>query len=102
MRLIEYHRSNKTGKPCGNVFKKITARPTWGTFVGMILSAEGAGAPAVIENGQSLIGVIDITVCRDYFSSLISSFEMATPPPPDSASIESFPGVFVRAPAILL
>jgi 5'-phosphate synthase pdxT subunit len=69
----------------------------------MILLAEGAaGAPDEIENGQSLIGGIDITVYRDYFSSPMSSFEMATPPPPDSASIESFPGVFIRAPEILL
>ena len=85
--------------------------PTWGTCAGMILLAEKCvGASAVITQGQALIGGVDITVCRNYFGSQISSFEMATPPPPpkneqvettvnDSAA--AFPGVFIRAPAIL-
>ena len=56
---------------------------------------------AVIEDGQSLIGGVDITVARNYFGSQVASFEMATPPPPGSSSDELFPGVFIRAPAIL-
>lgn len=77
-------------------------KPTWGTCAGMILLAEKCvGASAVIENGQSLIGGMDVLVCRNYFGSQISSFEMATPPPPGDESGESFPGVFIRAPAIL-
>jgi len=77
-------------------------KPTWGTCAGMILLAEKCvGASAVIENGQSLIGGMDILVCRNYFGSQISSFEMATPPPPNCENGESFPGVFIRAPAIL-
>ena len=77
-------------------------RPTWGTCAGMILLAEKCiGTSAVIENGQSLIGGIDITVCRNYFGSQISSFEMETPAPPGSSSAQSFPGIFIRAPAIL-
>jgi 5'-phosphate synthase pdxT subunit len=77
-------------------------KPTWGTCAGMILLAEKCvGTSAVIENGQSLIGGIDITVCRNYFGSQVSSFEMVTPPPPGAASTASFPGVFIRAPAIL-
>mmetsp|Transcript_13346 Transcript_13346/g.25334 ORF Transcript_13346/g.25334 Transcript_13346/m.25334 type:complete len:291 (-) Transcript_13346:2474-3346(-) len=83
--------------------------PTWGTCAGMILLAEKCvGTSAVIQQGQALIGGVDITVCRNYFGSQISSFEMATPPPPpavngssDSSSAASFPGVFIRAPAIL-
>lgn len=74
----------------------------------MILLAEKCiGTSAVIENGQSLIGGIDITVCRNYFGSQVSSFEMETPPPPlggstsDSSGSRTFPGVFIRAPAIL-
>jgi glutamine amidotransferase PdxT len=71
MRLIEHHRSSKTGKPCGNVFKNFRDKGLpGGTCVGMIIWAEGAaGAPAVIENGQFLIGGIDIAVCRDFFRS---------------------------------
>jgi 5'-phosphate synthase pdxT subunit len=92
-------------------------KPTWGTCAGMILLAEKCvGASAVIEQGQALIGGVDITVCRNYFGSQISSFEMATPPPPtettastaspneapdDDQKVKSFPGVFIRAPAIL-
>jgi 5'-phosphate synthase pdxT subunit len=70
----------------------------------MILLAEKCvGTSAVIEDGQSLIGGIDITVCRNYFGSQISSFEMETPPPPGSAPDDRpyYPGVFIRAPAIL-
>lgn len=74
----------------------------WGTCAGMILLAEKCiGTSAVITDGQSLIGGVNITVCRNYFGSQISSFEMATPPPPGQDSVENFPGVFIRAPAIL-
>ena len=91
-------------------------KPTWGTCAGMILLAERCvGTSAVITKGQSLIGGVDILVCRNYFGSQISSFEMATPPPPplpmsglslDGMDVEEdndapFPGVFIRAPAIL-
>lgn len=81
-------------------------KPVWGTCAGMILLAEKCiGTSAVIEDGQSLIGGVDITVCRNYFGSQISSFEMATPPPPgdddDDEGSTSFPGIFIRAPAIL-
>ena len=87
-------------------------KPTWGTCAGMILLAEKCiGTSAVIQQGQALIGGVDITVCRNYFGSQISSFEMATPPPPPASSLSSsstesttttpFPGVFIRAPAIL-
>jgi 5'-phosphate synthase pdxT subunit len=110
-------------------------KPTWGTCAGMILLAERCvGTSAVITNGQSLIGGMDVLVCRNYFGSQISSFEMDTPPPPrpphDDTLLEMmnklelgnsnnnnnkmeldnnevnisdtpFPGVFIRAPAIL-
>jgi len=96
-------------------------KPTWGTCAGMILLAERCvGTSAVITKGQSLIGGVDILVCRNYFGSQISSFEMNTPPPPKPSSgwwdhsnndndgktneggnNAPFPGVFIRAPAIL-
>lgn len=107
-------------------------KPTWGTCAGMVLLAERCvGTSAVITNGQSLIGGMDVLVCRNYFGSQISSFEMDTPPPPrptyDDTLLETmikmklgndnnntmerdneynssdapFPGVFIRAPAIL-
>jgi 5'-phosphate synthase pdxT subunit len=117
-------------------------KPTWGTCAGMILLAERCvGTSAVITDGQSLIGGMDVLVCRNYFGSQISSFEMNTPPPPrppchgelrrmmgggradhhpslggercvldddDDVHLSGrdddatpFPGVFIRAPAIL-
>ncbi len=84
--------------------KKFTQskKPVWGTCAGMILLAERCvGGSAVIENGQSLIGGMDVLVCRNYFGSQISSFEMATPCPPGFEDGGDYPGVFIRAPAIL-
>ena len=76
-------------------------KPTWGTCAGMILLAEKCvGTSSVIENGQALIGGMDVLVCRNYFGSQVSSFEMPTPAPPGIGE-EAFPGVFIRAPAIL-
>lgn len=93
--------SGKTLWECLQEFSK--SKPTWGTCAGMILLAEKCiGTSAVIENGQSLIGGINITVCRNYFGSQVSSFELSTPPPPTSKEDQTtFPGVFIRAPAIL-
>lgn len=87
-----------------NALKKFiqSGKPTWGTCAGMILLAERCiGASAVIENGQSLIGGLDILVCRNYFGSQISSFEMSTPAPPGFEEGGNYSGVFIRAPAIL-
>eukprot|EP00978_Attheya_sp_CCMP212_P013036 scaffold32535_cov44-Attheya_sp.AAC.3 len=77
-------------------------KPTWGTCAGMVLLADRCvGGSAVITNGQSLIGGMDVLVCRNYFGSQVSSFEMATPCPPGSQDTSDYPGVFIRAPAIL-
>mmetsp|Transcript_8275 Transcript_8275/g.12735 ORF Transcript_8275/g.12735 Transcript_8275/m.12735 type:complete len:285 (+) Transcript_8275:148-1002(+) len=77
-------------------------KPTWGTCAGMILLAEKCvGASAVIQDGQALIGGMNVLVCRNYFGSQISSFEMKTPAPPESSDSNPYPGIFIRAPAIL-
>jgi len=79
----------------------VKALPCWGTCAGMILLADKAvGTSATIEGGQALIGGLDVIVCRNYFGSQISSFEMETPAPPGSDQTP-FNGVFIRAPAIL-
>jgi len=79
-----------------------SGKPIWGTCAGMILLAERCvGGSAVIQDGQSLIGGVDVLVCRNYFGSQLSSFEMATPPPPGFENKGDYPGVFIRAPAIL-
>mmetsp|Transcript_4398 Transcript_4398/g.6518 ORF Transcript_4398/g.6518 Transcript_4398/m.6518 type:complete len:291 (-) Transcript_4398:1638-2510(-) len=80
-----------------------SGKPTWGTCAGLILlSNHCVGASAVIENsGALMIGGLNVLVCRNYFGSQISSFEMETPCPPSSTDTSSFPGIFIRAPAIL-
>ena len=76
-------------------------RPCWGTCAGMILLADRCVATAAtIGGGQALIGGLDVVVCRNYFGSQISSFEMPVPAPPGKGE-EDFNGVFIRAPAIL-
>ena len=91
-----------------------SGKPTWGTCAGMILLAERCVGTSAVITTQSLIGGVDILVCRNYFGSQISSFEMGTPAPPlppcrlegakcddDDDEKKPFPGVFIRAPAIL-
>lgn len=79
-----------------------SGKAAWGTCAGLILLSESCvGGSAVIENGQSLIGGMDVLVCRNYFGSQISSFEMETPCPPGIEDTSTYPGVFIRAPAIL-
>jgi len=79
-----------------------SGKPTWGTCAGMVLLAERCvGTSAVIENGQSLIGGLEVLACRNYFGSQISSFEMSIDAPPGYSSKKDYPGIFIRAPAIL-
>ncbi|GMH97367.1 hypothetical protein TrVE_jg7655 [Triparma verrucosa] len=76
-------------------------KPVWGTCAGLILLANSAvGTSAVIDQGSALIGGLDCLVCRNYFGSQISSFELSIKMPP-SIGGEPFKGVFIRAPAIL-
>lgn len=106
MGLIGTATTSRTGQTVWEAlrdFIEVRQKPTWGTCAGMILLAERCvGASAVIQDGQALIGGMDILVCRNYFGSQISSFEMATPPPPSTEDgARPYPGVFIRAPAIL-
>lgn len=79
-----------------------SGKPTWGTCAGMVLLAERCvGTSAVIENGQSLIGGLEVLACRNYFGSQISSFETSIDAPPGFSAKKDYPGIFIRAPAIL-
>ncbi len=103
MGLIGNAAVNPDGKNVWDALRDfVKSKPTWGTCAGMILLADQCvGASAVIENGQALIGGMDILVCRNYFGSQVSSFEMPTPPPPGLEFQDSYPGIYIRAPAIL-
>ena len=111
MGLIGTATTKGAGKNMWECLQEFAQRkPVWGTCAGMILLAEKCiGTSAVIQDGQALIGGVDITVCRNYFGSQVSSFEMETPAPPGISDNNNnqqqcqppFPGIFIRAPAIL-
>ena len=75
--------------------------PIWGTCAGMILLAKDIG-----DESQPLIGLMDLTVERNAYGRQLDSFEAdVVVPALDAVSDEeergrSFPGVFIRAPAI--
>ncbi|CAM9683720.1 unnamed protein product, partial [Scytosiphon promiscuus] len=85
-------------------------RPVWGTCAGMILLSDNALMQK--EGGQSLVGGLNVEVCRNYFGAQKSSFEV----PLDTSVLEvgaegeklaeaakktPYPAVFIRAPAVL-
>ena len=84
-------------------------KPIWGTCAGMILLSDHAIKQAV--GGQSLVGGLDVHVCRNFFGSQIYSCEVdIILEPLTSAALNSenialpadrCPAVFIRAPAIL-
>lgn len=78
-------------------------KPVWGTCAGMILLADQCvGKSSVIVEGQALIGGMDVLVCRNYFGAQVASFERPIAGPPGTETSEDdYPGVFIRAPAIL-
>ena len=85
-------------------------KPIWGTCAGMILLSDHAIKQAV--GGQSLVGGLDVHVCRNFFGSQIYSCEVDIILEPltsaalnsekiASPSADRCPAVFIRAPAIL-
>ncbi|KAF3971046.1 hypothetical protein CMV_005325 [Castanea mollissima] len=96
-KLAEYHNLF----PALREFVKM-GKPVWGTCAGLIFLANKAVGQKT--GGQELVGGLDCTVHRNFFGSQIQSFE-AELPVPELASKEggpeTFPGVFIRAPAIL-
>lgn len=83
-------------------------RPIFGTCAGMILLSDHAIKQC--EGGQSLLGGLDVHVCRNYFGSQLQSKEtnIEIISTSSSGNIETlvtpsnqYRGVFIRAPAIL-
>lgn len=83
-------------------------KPIWGTCAGMLLLSDhtirqGAGS-------ESIVGGLDVRVCRNFFGSQIYSFQVSISIDPDATGdlIRGFDessgkcsAVFIRAPAIL-
>jgi 5'-phosphate synthase pdxT subunit len=94
-----------------------SGKPVWGTCAGMILLSNTAIKSK--DGGQSLVGGLDVQVCRNYFGSQIASCQIPLPWPEemaisspaggddekqeeaDRATRAPFPAVFIRAPAVL-
>lgn len=78
-------------------------KPIWGTCAGMILLSDHAIKQA--EGGQSLVGGLDVHVCRNFFGSQMQSqelaVELAAAAAPALSSGGTSSAVFIRAPAIL-
>jgi 5'-phosphate synthase pdxT subunit len=72
-------------------------KPTWGTCAGMILLSDHCIKTSA---GQSLVGGLDVNVCRNFFGSQISSTEIDIPVE-GLSTMGRYPAVFIRAPAIL-
>jgi 5'-phosphate synthase pdxT subunit len=97
------------GEECG-LFPELkkwveAGKPIWGTCAGMILLSDHAIKQARL--GQSLVGGLDVHVCRNYFGSQMHSCEVdVNIESPFFAMNESdksglVHAVFIRAPAIL-
>lgn len=83
-------------------------KPIWGTCAGMILLSDHAIKKA--KGGQTLVGGLDVHVCRNFFGSQVYScqvdiaLEPSTSVSMEMAGANSDPtckAVFIRAPAIL-
>jgi len=75
--------------------------PVWGTCAGLILLADSA--LNMKEGGQSLVGGLHVGVSRNFFGAQNESFEATLPAPRQLTELggsESFPAIFIRAPAI--
>jgi 5'-phosphate synthase pdxT subunit len=72
------------------------ARPVWGTCAGMILLAKDIGKE------QPALGIMNIVVERNAFGRQRDSFQAKlTVPVLPNGEIKPFPGVFIRAPALV-
>ena len=83
-------------------------KPIWGTCAGMILLSDHAIKQA--KCGQTLVGGLDVHVCRNFFGSQIYSCQVDVTLDPSTAVSMQNSGiecgdtckaVFIRAPAIL-
>jgi 5'-phosphate synthase pdxT subunit len=88
-----------------------SGRPTWGTCAGLIILADRIETSSQKKGGQGLVGGLDVEASRNFFGAQVRSFEASVEAPPrksretkgkdDVAGNNAFPGVFIRAPAIL-
>ncbi|EFA76250.1 SNO glutamine amidotransferase family protein [Heterostelium album PN500] len=74
----------------------------YGTCAGCIMLSDNVEKQK--QGGQTLIGGLDLTISRNYFGRQINSFETVLKLKiggEDHGEVVDFPGIFIRAPAIL-
>lgn len=75
-------------------------KPIWGTCAGMILLADEVVHQK--SGGQSILGGLNISVCRNYYGSQVASFESQLRVSDPSLGQEFRQGgIFIRAPGIV-
>ena len=82
-------------------FVKVKRKPTWGTCAGMILLSEEANR--VKQQGQELIGGLDIRIDRNHFGRQVDSFETHLTMDfldNDATTASPFHCIFIRAPIV--
>lgn len=76
---------------------------TWGTCAGMILLAKVTDNQKI--GGQPSLAIMDTEVSRNYFGRQVQSFEsnisIKHGPLRDTVQNDTYPGIFIRAPAIV-
>ncbi|KAJ1677854.1 Senecionine N-oxygenase, partial [Spiromyces aspiralis] len=82
----------------------VSEKPTWGTCAGLIFLAKKALNTK--KDGQTLLGVLPVTVSRNKFGRQVDSFTVSLPTPcldevTEEGSSNVFPYVFIRAPVIV-
>src|SRR3989338_3189676 len=80
-----------------------TKKPIWGTCAGAILLSKQIEHidPEYMSNDKKLLGQMDVEISRNYFGRQLQSFEKDVKIHVDADQEVTFPGVFIRAPAIL-
>eukprot|EP01035_Chromulina_nebulosa_P017297 gene17297-22834_t len=76
-----------------------SGKPIWGTCAGMILLSDHAIKQK--EGGQSLVGGLDVHICRNFFGPQINSCKVDLSTSIEGMDSSKFPAVFIRAPAII-
>jgi len=72
-----------------------TEKPILGTCAGLVMLAS-----ATTAGEQPLLGVMDVTVCRNAFGRQVNSFEAPVRLSFHGEAEGTFPGVFIRAPRV--
>ncbi|KAK7955787.1 pyridoxal 5'-phosphate synthase- glutaminase subunit Pdx2 [Apiospora aurea] len=98
---------SRAARECGLLeplrdYVKAKKRPVWGTCAGLIMLSEEASA--VKQDGQELIGGLDVRVHRNHFGrqneSFMTNLDLEFLRSSNESSSPPFPAMFIRAPVV--